>query len=276
MPNETMINKRANGINWNTTVFMVLFHFGAVAALFLFSWRGVAAAIVLWWVAGSLGVGIGFRRLLTHRGYKTPKLVEYFLTVCGTLALEGGAINWVVTHRIHHAHADAPGDPHTPRDGRWWSHMGWILRGTAQQYDGATVARYAPDMLKDAFQVWLNRLYWVPLVLRGFWALIHVRKPKSTRKRFMIREGDMTILVVEDVAETRDGIEKLLKADGYHVVVARDEHDAIESAQLRHPDLILVSLAGLPNEVIVSARRIREHAEVGEKVPVVLFCIEGI
>src|SRR5207249_1678496 len=154
MPNETMINKRANGINWNTTVFMVLFHFGAVAALFLFSWRGVAAAIVLWWVAGSLGVGIGFHRLLTHRGYKTPKLVEYFLTVCGTLALEGGAINWVVTHRIHHAHADAPGDPHTPRDGRWWSHMGWILRGTAQQYDGATVARYAPDMLKDAFLMW--------------------------------------------------------------------------------------------------------------------------
>ena len=39
-------------------------------------------------------------------------------------ALEGGPIYWVVTHRIHHAHADAPGDPHTPRDGGWWSHMG--------------------------------------------------------------------------------------------------------------------------------------------------------
>ena len=84
------------------------------------------------------------------------------------------------------------------------------------------------------------------------------------------------ILVVEDVAETRDGIEKLLKADGFRVAVARDERDAIESAQLRHPDLILVSLAGLPNEVILSARRIREQADVGEKVPVVLFCIEGI
>jgi two-component system, OmpR family, response regulator MprA len=94
----------------------------------------------------------------------------------------------------------------------------------------------------------------------------------------MIREADTSsiILVVEDVAETRDGIEKLLKADGYCVAVARDERDAIESAQLRHPDLILVSLAGLPDEVIISARRIREHAQVGEKVPVVLFCIEGI
>src|SRR5213594_647739 len=101
---------------------------------------------------------------------------------------------------------------------------------------------------------------------------------EENKSALMIREGDMTpiILVVEDVAETRDGIEKLLKADGYRVVVARDERDAIESAQLRHPDLILVSLAGLPNEVIVSARRIREHAQVGEKVPVVLFCIEEI
>ena len=100
----------------------------------------------------------------------------------------------------------------------------------------------------------------------------------NTRKRLMIREDDTTpiILVVEDVAETREGIEKLLKADGYCVVVARDERDAIESAQLRHPDLILVSLAGLPDDVIVSARRIREHANAGEKVPVVLFCIEGI
>jgi stearoyl-CoA desaturase (delta-9 desaturase) len=146
---------------------MALFHIGAVAALFVFNWKAVLVAILLWWVAGSLGVGIGFHRLLTHRSYKTPKLVEYFLTICGTLALEGGPIYWVVTHRIHHAHADGPGDPHTPRDGGWWSHMGWILSGTAQQYDNSVVAHYAPDLIKDRFHIWLNRLYWLPLVLLG-------------------------------------------------------------------------------------------------------------
>ena len=103
--------------------------------------------------------------------------MEYFLTVCGTLALEGGPINWVVTHRIHHAHADAPGDPHTPRDGGWWAHIGWMLSGTAQQYDSSVMARYAPDLMKDRFHVWLNRLYWVPLVflefgVAGFWRLV--------------------------------------------------------------------------------------------------------
>jgi CheY-like chemotaxis protein len=89
-------------------------------------------------------------------------------------------------------------------------------------------------------------------------------------------DTSLAILVVEDVAETRDGIEKLLQADGYRVTVARDEPEAIESAQLKHPDLILVSLAGLPHEVIVSACRIRDRAEVGENVPVVVFCIGEI
>ena len=93
----------------------------------------------------------------------------------------------------------------------------------------------------------------------------------------MIREDDtkLAVLVVEDVTETRDGIEKLLKADGYRVTVARDERDAIESARLKHPDLILVSLAGFPSEVIVAARRIRDRAEIGDQVPVVVFCVEG-
>jgi len=94
----------------------------------------------------------------------------------------------------------------------------------------------------------------------------------------MTKENDMSpiILIVEDVHETRDGIEKLLIADGYRITLARDEQDAIESAQRARPDLILVSLAGLPREVILSARNIRQRARVGELVPVVVFCIEEI
>ena len=167
MPNEIALNQKKSGINWITVSFMVIFHLGAAAALFMFDWKALAVTFVLWWVSGSLGVGMGFHRLLTHRGFKTPKAIEYFLTLCGTLSLEGGPINWVVTHRIHHAHTDAPGDPHTPRDGGWWAHMGWILTGTAQQFDQAVMVRYAPDLMKDRVHLWINRLYWLPLVLLG-------------------------------------------------------------------------------------------------------------
>jgi CheY-like chemotaxis protein len=89
-------------------------------------------------------------------------------------------------------------------------------------------------------------------------------------------DTNLTILVVEDVQETREGIERLLMVDGYRVASARDEHDGIESARQQRPDLILVSLAGIPREVILSARRIREKAALGEEVPVVVFCIDEI
>src|ERR1044071_5988611 len=83
------------------------------------------------------------------------------------------------------------------------------------------------------------------------------------------------ILVVEDIRETSDGIERLLKSDGYRVALARDELDAIESAKLRRPDLILVSWTGLSGEVLATVGRIREQTAVGDQIPVV-FWVEDL
>jgi len=162
--------KKAAGeseINWVTASFMLLFHLGAIAALFFFTWKGFFLAIFLWWVSTSLGIGIGYHRLLTHRGYKTPKWMEYFLTLCATLSLEGGPIFWVATHRIHHQHSDQEGDPHSPLDGKWWAHVGWILVGKSMHHDTETLARYVPDLAKDKFHVWITKYHYVPMVTLG-------------------------------------------------------------------------------------------------------------
>jgi sn-1 stearoyl-lipid 9-desaturase len=151
-------------INWITAGFMFALHAGAIAALFFLTWKGLLAAAVLWWVSGGMGIGMGYHRLLTHRGYKTPKWVEYLLTTCGTLALEGGPIFWVATHRIHHQHSDKEGDPHTPLDGKWWAHMGWILMGKSLHQDTQTLARYVPDLAKSKFHVWITKYHYVPAV----------------------------------------------------------------------------------------------------------------
>jgi chemosensory pili system protein ChpA (sensor histidine kinase/response regulator) len=94
----------------------------------------------------------------------------------------------------------------------------------------------------------------------------------------MNRENDacLTILVVDDIAETRDGIEKLLQVDGYRVEVARDERDAVDCAGRKHPHLILVSLGGPLLDVIATARHIRKRAELDENVPVVVFCVGDV
>jgi len=150
-----------------TTFFMAAFHVGAVAALFMFSWKALVFAAVLWWISGSLGIGMGYHRLLTHRGYKTYKPVEYFLTVCGALALEGGPMFWVATHRVHHQNTDVEGDPHSPRDGGFWSHMGWIITGRVLHNHSSALLPYIPDLRKDKFHVWISRWHWLPITALG-------------------------------------------------------------------------------------------------------------
>jgi fatty-acid desaturase len=156
-----------NRLNYLIASFMLLFHVGAVAAFFFFTWEALFVAIFLYWLTGSLGIGIGYHRLLTHRGFKTPKWVEYFLTVCAVSAMEGGPLLWVATHRTHHQFSDREGDPHSPRDGKWWSHVGWILVGNALRQDASALDRYVPDLVEDKFHVWITEFQFLPTVILG-------------------------------------------------------------------------------------------------------------
>jgi stearoyl-CoA desaturase (delta-9 desaturase) len=114
-----------------------------------------------------LGISMGYHRLHTHRSYEVPLALEYFFAICGTLTLEGGPIFWVATHRIHHQKSDQPGDPHSPRDGGWWAHMGWLLVGESKHSNTPLMSKYAPDLVKDRFYVWLDYFHWVPMIVLG-------------------------------------------------------------------------------------------------------------
>lgn len=155
----------ANKTNWTNCIAFGLFHLGAAAALFYVKWQAVAVCFFLLWMCTSLGISMGYHRLHTHRSYRIPKALEYFFAICGTLTLEGGPIFWVATHRIHHQKSDQAGDPHSPRDGGWWAHMGWLLVGESKHADTPMMSKYAPDLAKDPFYVWLNDYHWVPMIL---------------------------------------------------------------------------------------------------------------
>jgi fatty-acid desaturase len=154
-------------INWITSIALIIFHLGAAGALFMFSWKALIITAVLYWIAIGFGIGMGYHRLHTHRSYRVPKFIEYFFAVCGTLTLEGGPIFWVATHRVHHQNSDQAGDPHTPHDGGFWSHMGWIIFGEAKHNNTQLMSRYAPDLARDPFYLWLNTYHYVPLVTLG-------------------------------------------------------------------------------------------------------------
>lgn len=158
---------RGAGLNWTTTVAMVIFHIGAIAGLFFLDWQRILVAVVLYVVAINVGIGMCYHRLLTHRGYQVPKWLEYVMTICATLALEGGPIFWVATHRVHHQLSDHEGDPHTPREGGWWAHAGWIFFGAAMASETSALGRYVPDLTRHRFYVWLSKYHWIPLAVSG-------------------------------------------------------------------------------------------------------------
>jgi len=165
--NDEIIFHKSDRLNWITTGTIGLFHVGAIAGLFFFTWKLFFMTAFLYWATTGLGISLGYHRLHTHRSYKTGAWLDYFLAVCGSMCLEGGPISWVATHRIHHQKSDQEGDPHSPRDGAFWSHVGWLLFGEANHMNTGRMSKYAPDMAKKPFYVWLNNWHWVPLAVSG-------------------------------------------------------------------------------------------------------------
>ena len=136
-----------------------------LAALFLFSWQRLVVMAVIYVLAINVGIGMCYHRLLTHRGYQVPKWLEYVMTFFATLSLEGGPIFWVSTHRVHHQLSDKEGDPHTPREGGWWAHAGWVFFGESLHAQTEVLARYTPDLTRDRFHVWMSKYHWLPVTL---------------------------------------------------------------------------------------------------------------
>lgn len=135
--------------NWINFIGIVSFHLMAIAAIFTFSWQGLIAFIILSAVTGCLGITLGYHRLLSHRSFETPAFVKYIFAFIGCLALQGGPVNWVATHRLHHKEADRTNDPHSSEEGFWWCHLIWnfFIPEELNTYD--KLKRIAPDIHKD-------------------------------------------------------------------------------------------------------------------------------
>ncbi|HJS09251.1 MAG TPA: fatty acid desaturase [Pirellulales bacterium] len=134
---------------------------GALGAFFFFTWKAVALFTVLFWVTGSLGVCMGYHRLLTHGSFTTYRPIRWLFALLGSLSGEGSAITWVATHRKHHAHSDTDDDPHSPRDGGLWAHFLWLMPNHGAKHHKELAARYAPDLVKDPMMRFLHSSFLV-------------------------------------------------------------------------------------------------------------------
>ncbi len=161
---------RLSQIDWTAAGPILALHVVCLAAPFLFSWSTLALTVVLWWLAGGMGVCLCYHRLLTHRSFKTPKWFEYTLTILSTLCWQGGPIKWVGEHRIHHKHSDHEHDPHSPKHGFSWAHALWAVTKSPPGYEPRDAAK---DLQRDKVMVWIDRNHALPqFVLMGLLMLV--------------------------------------------------------------------------------------------------------
>jgi fatty-acid desaturase len=148
------------GLNWLTVAFFTMVHGLALLAPWFFSWRALGVTLLLHWLFGSIGICLGYHRLLSHRSFQVPQWLEYLIAGIGALALQGGPIFWVAGHRLHHAHTeDENDDPYSAKRGFWWSHMLWMLYPYTKFFDVGQYSRYAPDLARDPVYRWLDRYF---------------------------------------------------------------------------------------------------------------------
>jgi stearoyl-CoA desaturase (delta-9 desaturase) len=158
---------------WPYVIGVTLYHLLALLALlpWCFSWAGLVAATLGITVFGTLGINLGFHRLLTHRGLTVPRWLEHGLVILGVCAFQDTPARWVAVHRRHHEHSDAQPDPHSPRVNLFWGHIGWMLVNNAELTRLGIFDRYAKDILRDPFYRGLERGWRYAAILLGSWAV---------------------------------------------------------------------------------------------------------
>ena len=175
-----VVSQRELAFQRRVSVILTVGPLAGVAAAITWLWghgiSGLDLGLLLgFYVFTIIGVTVGYHRLFTHRSFEVHGALRALLAVAGTMAIEGGPIEWSATHRRHHAYADTFGDPHSPHlveksgfrgvlRGLWHAHMGWLF-----DPNGTELSRWAPDLERDPVLAGVGR--WVPVITVGSFLL---------------------------------------------------------------------------------------------------------
>jgi fatty-acid desaturase len=260
-------------IVWINVFALASMHLGALAAPFFFTPSALIVAVLGWWIFGGLGICLCYHRLLTHRSFRTPKVVEYTLAILGCLTWQGGPIRWVGAHRIHHKESDGPGDPHSPRRGFFWAHMGWLFQPDPPGIDITDAAR---DLKRDPVLVFIDRWHWafmIPLAVAFYligglpWLLwgICVRTAFTNNATFLVNSAShlwgYRKFETKDDSKNSWWVALLTFGEGWH----NNHHAHQRSARhgfawweidLTYAMIRLMALVGLARDVVVPARAV--------------------
>ena len=128
------------------------------AACLLAFWTGtsafdIALCLGLFWIR-LFGITGGYHRYFSHKAFKTSRAFQFVLAILGVAAVQKGPLWWAAGHRRHHRYSDQEGDLHSPREGFWHAHQGWIFQ---DRWDATEVQRVR-DLARYPELAWLKPL----------------------------------------------------------------------------------------------------------------------
>jgi PAS domain S-box-containing protein len=101
-------------------------------------------------------------------------------------------------------------------------------------------------------------------------ALAHPQAPQSHGRIPPSPVDGLRVLLADDNRDSADGMAKILRFSGYHVITVHDGNEAVEIAKARRPGVILLDI-GLPGlDGYQAARQIRQDAKLRDVVLVAL------
>ena len=138
------------------------------------SWTELGLFLAFYFLTG-LGITIGFHRLLTHRSFEGGPMLKATFLILGSMAVQGRAIDWAANHLKHHAFSDQEGDPHSPLEGFFHAHVGWLFSAPPADRE-----RYAKKLIDDpiisfvdrTFLVWVGLGLLIPYLIGGWEGLL--------------------------------------------------------------------------------------------------------
>jgi stearoyl-CoA desaturase (Delta-9 desaturase) len=126
-------------INMRTSIPFFAVHLLPLLAIFTgVPWTAWVLFVVTYWTR-MFFITAGYHRYFSHRSFKTGRVFQFVLAFGGSMAAQKGPLWWAGHHRMHHRFADTELDPHTPRKGFWWSHVGWILSDDTSDQPAGTM-----------------------------------------------------------------------------------------------------------------------------------------
>lgn len=148
------VRSQEDRVDWKRCVPFIVLHIGCLAVLWVgFSWAALIAAVLLYGVR-MFAITAFYHRYLSHRSYRTSRLVQFLFAVLGNTSCQRGPLWWASVHRHHHQHSDDETDVHSPRwRGFLWSHIGWLTSARNFPTDYSRVR----DLEKFPELVFLNR-----------------------------------------------------------------------------------------------------------------------